>query len=41
MSMIDPVTGWPEFCQLYNQPKAYRCQKILDSCWLARYPQPQ
>ena len=41
MSMVDPVTGWVEFCQLYGPPTAYRCQQILDSCWLARYPRPK
>jgi len=35
------VTGWFECCQLYGSPTAYRCQQILDSVWLARYPRPK
>ena len=39
--MVNPVTRWPEFCQLYNQPTEYACQQIFYSCWLAIYPQPK
>jgi len=35
MTMVDPVTGWFECCQLYGEPTAYRCQQILVSVWLA------
>ena len=41
LSMVDPVTGWPEFCQFYGAPTAFRVQQILDSVWLARYPWPK
>ena len=41
MTMVDPVTGWPEFAQLYGKPTAYRCQEILDNVWLSRYPRPE
>ena len=40
MTMANPVTGWFEQQQLYGSPTAYRCQAILDSVWLARYPRP-
>ena len=39
--MVDPTTGWFECCQLYGPPTAYRCQQILDTVWLARYPRPR
>ena len=38
MTMVDPVTGWFEQRQLYDEPNAYTCQQILDSVWLSRYP---
>ena len=41
MTMVDPVTGWFECCQLYGNPSSYRCQQILDTVWLARYPRPK
>ena len=41
MSMVDPVTGWPELVQLYGPPSAYKCQQALDSVWLSRYPRPE
>ena len=41
MSMVDPVTGWPELAQLYGPPTAYKCQQVLDSVWLLRYPRPE
>jgi len=41
MTMVDPVTGWPEFAQLYSKPTSYRCQEILDNVWLSRYPRPE
>ena len=41
MTMVDPVTGCPEFEQLYGKPTAYRCQEILDNVWLSRYPKPE
>ena len=43
MTMIDPVTGWFEYAQLYQgeSATAYRCQQILDTVWLARYPRPK
>ena len=41
LSMVDPTTGWVEFCQLYGTPTAYRVQQILDSVWLSRYPRPK
>ena len=41
MTMVDPVTGWFECCQLYGPPTAYRCQQILDTVWLSRYPRPR
>ena len=40
-TMVDPTTGWFEACQLYGAPTAYRCQQILDTVWLARYPRPK
>ncbi len=40
-TMVDPVTGWFECQQLYGTPSAYRCQQILDTVWLARYPRPK
>ena len=39
--MVDPVTGWFELEQLFDSPTAYRCQQILDTSWLARYPRPR
>ena len=39
--MIDPVTGWFEYGQLFNAPTAEQCQKIVDSTWLSRYPRPR
>ena len=41
MSMMDPVTGWVELAQLYGPPTAYKCQQLLDSVWLSRYPRPE
>ena len=41
MTMVDPVTGWFEQAQLYGKPTAFRCQQILDTVWLARYPRPR
>ena len=41
LTMVDPVTGWFECCQLYGTPTAYRVQQILDTVWLARYPRPR
>jgi len=42
MTMVDPVTGWFEYAQLYEDaPTAKRCQEILDTVWLARYPRPK
>ena len=36
-------TGWFEYAQLYQgeTATAYRCQQILDTVWLARYPRPK
>ena len=31
MTMVDPVTGWFEACQLYGTPTLFRCQQILDT----------
>ena len=39
--MSDPVTGWFEMEQLYGPPTAKRCQEMLDTVWLARYPRPK
>ena len=39
--MIDPVTGWFEYGQLFNAPTADECQKLFDSTWLSRYPIPR
>lgn len=43
MTMVDPVTGWFEMAQLYEgeAPTAKRCQEILDTVWLSRYPRPK
>ena len=41
MTMVDPVTGWFELEQLFDSPTAFRCQQILDTSWLARYPRPR
>ncbi len=41
MTMVDPVTGWFELQQLYSEPTAFRCQQILDTEWLSRYPRPR
>ena len=41
MTMVDPVTGWFEQRQLYDEPNAYTCQQILDSVWISRYPHPK
>ena len=41
MTMVDPVTGWFEQHQLYDEPNAFMCQQILDSVWLSRYPRPK
>ena len=35
MTMVDPVTGWFELEQLFDNPTAFRCQQILDTSWLA------
>ena len=40
MTMEDPVTGWFEQCQLYDEPNAYMYQQILGSVWLSRYSRP-
>ena len=43
MTMVDPVTGWFEMAQIYDgeSPTAKRCQEILDTVWLSRYPRPR
>ena len=41
MTMVDPVTGWFEACQLYGMPTSFRCQQILDTVWISRYPRPK
>ena len=41
VSMVDPVTGWPELAQLYGPPTAYKYQQALNSVWLSRYPRPE
>ena len=41
ITMVDPVTGWFEQRQLYDEPNAYTCLQILDSVWLSRYPRPK
>ena len=41
MTMIDPVTGWWEFAQLYGPPTAYISQEIFDNIWLSCYPRPE
>jgi hypothetical protein len=40
MTMIDPATGWFEIAAIVN-PNSDTTQRVLDSCWLARYPRPQ
>ena len=41
--MADPVAGWLEYAQLYSgeAAAACRCQQILGTAWLARYPRPK
>ena len=41
--MVDPVTCWVELAQLYiyRPLTAYKCQQLLDSIWLSRYPRPE
>ena len=41
MTMVDPVTGWFEQRQLYDEPNAFTCQQILDSVRLSWYPRPK
>ena len=41
MTMVDPVTGWFEQHQLYDEPTAYTCQQILNSVRLSHYPLPK
>ena len=41
MTMVDPITGWFEQRQLYNEPNDLTCQQILDSIWLSQYPRPK
>ena len=42
MAMVDPATGWLEHAQLCEDaPAAKRCQEILGTAWLARYPRPK
>ena len=42
MAMVGPATGWFEYAQLYDDaPTAKRCQEILGTAWLARYPRPK
>ena len=31
MTIVDPVSGWFEQRQLYDEPNAYTCQQILGS----------
>ena len=39
--MVDPVTGWFEYAQLYEAPTAMRCQELFRTTWLSRYPCPR
>ena len=43
MAMAGPAAGWLEYAQLYagEAAAACRCQQILDTVWLARYPRPK
>ena len=41
ITMVDPVIGWFEQAQMYGKPIASRCMRILDTTWLACYPQPR
>ena len=41
MTMVDPVTGWFEQRQFYDEPNAFTYQQILDSVWLSRYLRPK
>lgn len=41
MTMVDPVTGWPEFTQLQGDLTAYRCQESLNNVWLLYYLRPK
>ena len=41
-SMGQPAAGWLEHAQLCGgAPAAKRCQEILGTAWLARYPRPK
>ena len=39
--MVDPVTGWFEYAQLYEPPTAKICKELFESTWLSRYPRPK
>ena len=41
LTMVDPVTGWFEYAQLYEAPTAMRCQELFRTTWLSRYPRPR
>ena len=41
LTMVDPVTGWFEYAQLYEAPTAMRCQELFRTTWLSRYPCPR
>ena len=41
VTMVDPVVGWFEACQLYGPPTAYRYQQILNTVWLSCYLRPK
>ena len=39
MMMINPATGWFKIAHIIN-PNTDKAQRVLNSCWLARYPRP-
>ena len=43
MAMVGPAAGWLEHAQLHSgeAAAACRCQQILGTAWLARYPRPK
>ena len=39
--MVDPVTGWFEYAQLFEPPTSKICKELFESTWLSRYPRPK
>ena len=39
--MVNPVTGWFEYAQLFEPPTSKICKELFVSSWSSRYPRPK